>query len=170
MHQHTELSFVDEFRRVSPLHYLKNGWQTLFFFGACCKRGRHLYTTTAPSCCIPASYCHLSATLQTMSSIVVNLQDNRAVFRIFIALLKFSFDSPSYVAECAIVGSNAVQSVISTAHGQHVTLNILTLRNIKVTSLPVSPAHQLVRLCRNGKGRASRKIMGQNSFLEMHSS
>ena len=28
---------------------------------------RHLYTTTAPSCCIPVSYCHLSATLQTMS-------------------------------------------------------------------------------------------------------
>jgi len=42
------------------------------------------------------SYCHLSATLQTMSIIVVNLQDNRAVFRIVIALLRFSFDSPSY--------------------------------------------------------------------------
>ena len=40
-----------------------------------CKRGRHLYTTTAPSCFIPASYCHLSATLQTMSIIVVSLQD-----------------------------------------------------------------------------------------------
>ena len=66
----------------------------LFFFGACCKRGRHFYTTTAPSCYIPASYCYLSATLQTMSIIVVNLQDNRAVFRIFIALLRFSFDSP----------------------------------------------------------------------------
>jgi hypothetical protein len=59
--------------------------------------GRHLYSTTAPSCCIPVSYCHLSATLQTMSIIIVNLQDNRAVFRIFIALLTFSFDSPSYV-------------------------------------------------------------------------
>jgi hypothetical protein len=31
-----------------------------------------------------------------MGIIVVNLQDNRAVFRIFIALLRFSFDSPSY--------------------------------------------------------------------------
>jgi len=30
------------------------------------------------------SHCHLSATLQTMSIIIVNLQDNRAVFRIFI--------------------------------------------------------------------------------------
>jgi len=27
MHHHTELLFVDEFRWVSPRHYLKNGWQ-----------------------------------------------------------------------------------------------------------------------------------------------
>jgi len=39
----------------------------------------------------------MSATLQTMSIIVANLQGNRAVFRIFITLLNFSFDSPSYV-------------------------------------------------------------------------
>jgi len=31
----------------------------LFFFGACCKRGRPLYANIAPSCCIPASYWHL---------------------------------------------------------------------------------------------------------------
>ena len=61
----------------------------------CCKRGRQLFTTAAPSCCSPSSYCHLSATLQTISITVVNLQDNRAVFRIFIAILRFSFDSPS---------------------------------------------------------------------------
>jgi hypothetical protein len=36
----------------------------LFYFGACCKRGGHLNTGSAPSCCVPASYCHLSATLQ----------------------------------------------------------------------------------------------------------
>ena len=41
-------------------------------------------------------HCHLSATLQTMRIIVVNLQDNRAVFPIFIPLLCFSFDSHSY--------------------------------------------------------------------------
>jgi len=93
MHHHTELSFIGECRWVSPLHYLKTDDRTLFFFGACCNRGRHLYTTTAPSCCIPASYCHLSATLQTMSIVVVTLPDNRAFF--FIALLKFSFDPPS---------------------------------------------------------------------------
>jgi hypothetical protein len=69
----------------------------LFFFGTCCKWGRHLYTTTVLFCCIPASYGHLSATLQTMSTTVVNLQDNQAVFRIFITLLRFSFDSPLYI-------------------------------------------------------------------------
>jgi len=31
-----------------------------------------------------------------MSIIVANLQDNRAVFRIFITLLRFSFHTPSY--------------------------------------------------------------------------
>jgi hypothetical protein len=76
---------------------LKKQTTTLLFFGACCKRGRHFYTTTVPLCCIPESYCHLSATLQPMSNTDVNLQDNRAVFRIFIALLRFSFHSPSYV-------------------------------------------------------------------------
>ena len=49
------------------------------------KRGRHLYTTTAPSCYIPAPYCNLSAILQTISITVDSLQDNRAVFGIFIA-------------------------------------------------------------------------------------
>jgi len=68
----------------------------LFLFGACCKWGHHLYTTAAPSCCVLPSYCHLSATLQTMSITVANLQDNRAVFHIFITLLRFSFDSPLY--------------------------------------------------------------------------
>ena len=29
MHHHTELSFVDEFSWVSPLHCLKNGWQNV---------------------------------------------------------------------------------------------------------------------------------------------
>jgi len=82
--------------RFTPSLIKKTDDRTLFFFGACCKRGRHLYTTTAPSCCIPAPHCHLSATLQTMGSTVVKLQDNRAVFRIFIALLRFSFESPSY--------------------------------------------------------------------------
>jgi len=96
MHHHTELSFVDEFRWVSPLHYLKNGRQNAVLLWCMLQEGRHFHTTTAPSYCIPASYYYLSVTLQPMSNIVVNLQDNRAVFRIFIALLRFSFESPSY--------------------------------------------------------------------------
>jgi len=79
----------------TPSSLKKTDDRTLFFFGACCKRDRHLYTTTAPSCRIPASCCHLSATLRTISIAVVDLQDNRAVFRIFIALLRFSLDFPS---------------------------------------------------------------------------
>ena len=114
MHHHTEHSFVDEFRWVSSLHYLKNRWQTLFYIGACCKRGRHFYTTTAPSCCILASYCHLVVTLQTMSIIVVNLQDNRAMFRIFIALLRFSFDSPSYILLRTKIGHTLWSKIIDT--------------------------------------------------------
>ena len=97
MHHGTELPFVDEFRWVSPPHSAKTNDRTLFLFGACYKWGRHLYTIAAPSCCVPPLYCHLSATLQTMSITVTNLQDNRAVFRIFITLLRFSFDSPSYI-------------------------------------------------------------------------
>jgi len=41
------------------------------------------------------SHCHLSATPQTISITVVNSQDNRAVGRIFIALLRFLLDFPS---------------------------------------------------------------------------
>ena len=110
MRHHTELLFADKFLWVSPLHYLKNGWQRCFFFGVCCKRGRHFYTTTAPSCCIPASYCHLSATLQTMSIIVVNLQDSRAVFRIFIAILRSNLTPLRRCATC-----NGLLVLFSTA-------------------------------------------------------
>jgi len=77
---------------VSLLHYLKKGWQRR------CSSLVHVTSgaanTTAPSCCIPSSYCHLSATLQTMSIIFVNLQDNRTLFRIFMELLRFYFYSP----------------------------------------------------------------------------
>jgi len=54
----------------------------------------HLYTITVPSCGILALYCQLSATLQSMSIITVNLKENRAVFRNYIAILRFWFDSP----------------------------------------------------------------------------
>jgi hypothetical protein len=91
--RHTSPHWTFIGRLISMVFY---PFTTLIFFGAYCKRGGHLNTCTASSCCVPASCCHLSATLQTMSIIVVNLQDNRAVFRIFISLLRFSFDSPAY--------------------------------------------------------------------------
>jgi hypothetical protein len=40
---------------------------------------------------------HSCIVLSPVRHSVVNLQDNRAVFRIFIALLRFSFDSPWYI-------------------------------------------------------------------------
>jgi hypothetical protein len=49
---------------------------------------------------------HVCTPLQTISNTVANLQENQAVFRIFIALLRFSFESPSY---------NAAMNKISTA-------------------------------------------------------
>ena len=96
-----------------------------FFFGARCKRGRHFYTTTAPSCCIPASYCHLSVTLQTMRIIVVNLQGNRAAFRIFIVLLMYSFDSPSYIFSA--ISGEGVPLSIRTDTTLHFTYEVRTM-------------------------------------------
>jgi len=87
----------------------KTNDRMLFLFGACCKWSCLLYTIAAPSFCIPPSYCHLSATLQTMSITVANLQDNWAVFWIFITLLRFSFDSPSYIHQgywCLVTTNN----------------------------------------------------------------
>ena len=66
----------------------------LFFFGACCKRGHRLYycTVVLHSSIVLPPVGH-SANLQYHCC---QLTDNRAVFRIFIALLRFSFDSLSY--------------------------------------------------------------------------
>ena len=87
--------------------------------------GHHLYTIAAPSCCIPPSYCHLSATLQTMSITVANLQYNRAVFRIFITLLRFSFDSLTYVP---FLGANKNEKC---AFESCILLLVVTIRNSK---------------------------------------
>jgi hypothetical protein len=53
-----------------------------------------------------------------MSIIVVNLQDNRAVFRIFIALLRFSFDSPSYVSMLYFLLCTQTSNLPLTIYGQ----------------------------------------------------
>ena len=75
------------------------------------------------------SYCHLSATLQTISIIVVNLQDNLAVVRIFIALLRVSVDSPSQLTfpeNLKIISNTAVKTsnhaMINTASMLVVTI------------------------------------------------
>ena len=68
--------------------------RTLFFFIACCKWGRHIYTTTAPSCCFcivlpPAGHSSNHGyhfyQLTKQSSCVSNFYRN----------FMFSFDSPS---------------------------------------------------------------------------
>jgi hypothetical protein len=92
MLHHTEISFVDEFQWVSPLHYSKKRMTERCSLLVHVASGAAIFTLLLRRLVA----FHMSATLQTMSITVVNLQDNRAVFRIFIALLKFSLDSPSY--------------------------------------------------------------------------
>jgi len=45
-----------------------------------------------------------------------NLQDNRAVFRIFIALLRFSFNSPSYVSNIAASQPWRTRCYVTSCH------------------------------------------------------
>jgi hypothetical protein len=53
-----------------------------------------------------------------MSITAVNLQDNRAVFQIFIVLLSFSFASPSYktFAQMLFVKAIEGQSALDSVH------------------------------------------------------
>jgi hypothetical protein len=80
MHRHTELSFVDEFQWVSPLHYLKKRMTESSSFWCMLQAGPlslHYYFALVLHSC---TYCHLSATLHTMSIVIVNLQEKQAVF------------------------------------------------------------------------------------------
>ena len=55
MHHHAELSFVDEFRWVSPLRYLKNGWQNAVLRCCMLQEGPpylHYYCTVVLHSCI----------------------------------------------------------------------------------------------------------------------
>ena len=72
----------------------------------------------------------LSATLQTMSIIVVNLQDNRAVFWIFITLLRFSFDSPSYIENLLGLHWGIWREIVALIF--HVTVNVLLFFRIRI--------------------------------------
>jgi hypothetical protein len=73
---------------------LKKQWHNADPLWCMLKVGPPFYTAAAPLCCIPPLYCHLSATLQTMSNTVANLQENWAVFRFFVALFKVFIWTP----------------------------------------------------------------------------
>ena len=97
MHHHTELSFVDEFRWVSRLHYLKNGWQNVVL--CCCMLqaglpSLHYYCTVVLHSCIlltpvghSSNHEYHCCQLTRQSSCVSNCY----------CTLMFSFDSPSYL-------------------------------------------------------------------------
>jgi len=55
MHHHSELSFVDECRWVSPLHYLANGWQNAVLLWCMLQAGPpslHYYCAVVLHSCI----------------------------------------------------------------------------------------------------------------------
>jgi len=91
-----KLSFVDEFRWVSPLHHLKNGWQKAILL--CCMLQAGGPLSLHYYCAIVLRSCFVLPPVGHSLNhefIVVNLQDNRAMFRTFITLSRFSFESPS---------------------------------------------------------------------------
>ena len=97
MHHHTEFSFVDEFRWVSSLHYLKNnGWQNSALLWCMLQAeppSLHYYCAVVLQSCIVLPPVGRSSNHQYHWC---QLRDNRAVFQIFISLLNYSFDSPLY--------------------------------------------------------------------------
>ena len=99
MHHRTELPFVDEFHWVSPLHYLKNGWQNAVLLWCMLQAGPpslHYYCAVVlHSCIVLPPVSHTS----NHQYHCCQLADNRAVIRIFIALLSFPSDSPLYKCE-----------------------------------------------------------------------
>jgi len=96
MHHHTERSFIEEFRWVSSLHYLKNGWRNavlwcMFQVGP---PSLHYYCTTMLHSCIvlppvghSSNHEYHCCQLTRQSSCVSN----------FYRTFKFSFDCPSFV-------------------------------------------------------------------------
>jgi hypothetical protein len=123
MHHHTELSFVDEFRWVSPLHYLKTGWQNAVLRWCMLQAGppflHHYCAVILHSCILLTHVGHSSdhenhcCQLTKKSNCVSN----------FIALLNFSFDSPrSYTI---------IQILLCLLLDIHKTDCIYGLRNIK---------------------------------------
>ena len=87
MHHHTELPFVDEFRWVSPLHYLKNGWWILQ--GG--PPALHYYCAVVLHSCIVLP---LFGPSSNHEHHCCQLKNNRATFRIYMALLVFPLNLP----------------------------------------------------------------------------
>jgi hypothetical protein len=117
MHHHTELPFVDEFRWVSPLHYLKNGWQNTVLCWCMLQAGApsvHYYRAVLLHSCIlltPVGHssnheyhcCQLTRQLSSVPN--------------FIALLRVSVDSASYVdlhVKCPLLLSSFAQNQVWT--------------------------------------------------------
>ena len=108
MEHHTELSFVDEFRWVSPLHYKKRMTER-FSSLVHVASGAAIFTLLLRR---RVAFLHRTATCRPLFKpsvciTFVNFRDNRAVFRIFIVLLRFSFDSfvhiYIYICVCVFV-------------------------------------------------------------------
>ena len=96
MHHRTELSFVSEFRRVSPLHCLKNRWQNAVLL-------RCMLQAVPPFllyyCAVVLHSCTVLPPVGHSSNYryhCCQFTDKKAVFRIVIAILRFAFDSPLY--------------------------------------------------------------------------
>ena len=81
MHHRTKLSFVDEFRWVSPLHYLKIGWQNTVLRWCMLQAGPsslHYYCAVVLHSCILLPHVghsskHVNLQLTRQSSCVSNL-------------------------------------------------------------------------------------------------
>ena len=92
----------DGFRFVSPLHYLNNGWQNAVLLWCMLQAGPpslHYYCAVVLHSCIVLPPVGHSSKHEYRCC---QLTDNRTVFRIFIALLRFSFDSPPYIASLSV--------------------------------------------------------------------
>ena len=97
-------------------------------------------------------HCHLSATLQTISITVVSLQDNRAVFRIFIALFKFFI--------CLSLIFRAVEWIHVT-HQLEVFVNPVLKLSVQNSGLPGYDAGSVVS---NGSREGKVFIFGCQEF------
>jgi len=97
MHHHTELSFGDEFRWVSPLHYLNKRMTER------CSSLVHVESAAAIFTLLLRRHVHSCTVLPSVGHSSNHqyhcgqLTRQSAVVPTFIALLMFPFDAPSYI-------------------------------------------------------------------------